>query len=59
MTLCGAAALAVAVSGGVNVVRPENRPLAQLAGRVVATGSPVTSAGLLGKPAIINVWSPG
>jgi hypothetical protein len=58
-TVATAVFLAIAVSGGCNIVRPENRPLASLAGRLVAGGSAVTNEGLLGKPAIINVWSPG
>jgi hypothetical protein len=58
-TIAAASALAFGVSGGCNFVRPESRPMATLAGKMVATGSPVTNEGLLGKPAIINVWSPG
>ncbi|MHB8417678.1 MAG: hypothetical protein ACYDCL_06355 [Myxococcales bacterium] len=58
-TIGTAVFLAFALSGGCAFVRPEHRPLAPLAGRILSTQAEVTGAGLLGKPAIINVWSPG
>lgn len=58
-TIAAGVVLALSVSGGCNFVRPEHRALAPLTGTVLATRAQVTNQALLGKPAIINVWSPG
>ena len=45
--------------GGCAGVREEHRPMPGLSARVLGTDAAVSAPGLLGKPAIINIWSPG
>ncbi len=47
------------LGGGCASVRTEDRPLPAFSAQPVGEGPRVTSQALAGRPAIINVWSPG
>jgi thiol-disulfide isomerase/thioredoxin len=59
VAIIGASVLfALSAGGGCSLVHAENRPLPALAAIVMGTHAPVSNRTLLGKPAILNVWSP-
>ncbi|MHB1844184.1 MAG: hypothetical protein ACYCWW_05035 [Deltaproteobacteria bacterium] len=47
------------LGGGCATLQKEDRPLPALSALPVTSGERVTAQTLAGRPAIINVWSPG